>query len=639
MPSQPAAPRRPIQVLPPELQNQIAAGEVVERPASVLKELVENSLDAGATQVDVSIDQGGQGAMTVADDGWGMAPEEMALALTRHATSKIMDVRELESISSFGFRGEALPSIASVSRLKLTSVPRGAAEGFFIEVDSGREAGRGPAALRAGTRIEVRDLFVSVPARLKFLKSPATEARRCQDALFRLALARLDVGLRFSSGGREIFAMRPGQTLAERLAVAWPPAVTGALLPFGFERDGCRAHGLAGDPQAAQGRADRILLYVNGRAVQDRLMLRAVREAYTGRLLSREYPQAVVFLELPPGATDVNVHPAKTEVRFRDESLVFSVVRRAIASALERHMDGAPGSGAGVREALRGGAGPAETTPAAPGDPATHDDLPPRADTRPGFDTWREYTRTVAREERLGFGLPPRPGAAASRDFTGPDRLAEPGPGPRPDAPAPAPAPALDAPPPGPTLDDLGGGPATYLGQLADTYLILRHHDGTLSLVDQHAAHERVLYHSFERAQTRGDAQPLAVPLDLPLHPAEAARLDELWEGLRGLGFGLARPAPELLRVTAIPPLLTVARAKDYLRAAVSGQSRDVRDLWALMSCKAAIKAGQALARDEALALLEAWRAVPGRDYCPHGRPVRIAWTPADLERLFKRKA
>ncbi|WP_028586828.1 DNA mismatch repair endonuclease MutL [Desulfocurvus vexinensis] len=623
MPHQPAAPRRPIQVLPPELQNQIAAGEVVERPASVLKELVENSLDAWATQVDVSIDQGGQGSITVTDDGFGMDPAEMALALTRHATSKIADVRELESIASFGFRGEALPSIASVSRLTLTSIPRGAAEGFCIEVDSGREVARGPAALRAGTRIEVRDLFVSVPARLKFLKSPATEARRCQDALFRLALARLDVGLRLASGGREVFALRPGQTLAERLAVAWPPAVTAALLPFDFARDDCRAHGLAGDPQAAQGRADRILLYVNGRAVQDRLMLRAVREAYSGRLLAREYPQAVVFLELPPGATDVNVHPAKTEVRFRDESLVFSVVRRAIASALERHMDGAPGSGTGVREALRGGAGA----------PDAHDALPPRADARPGFDTWREYTRTVAREERLGFGLPPRPAPAApaaARDFAAPGRLAEPGPGPRPGAPDPAPAPALD---------DLGGGPATYLGQLADTYLILRHHDGTLSLVDQHAAHERVLYHSFERAQTRGDAQPLAVPLDLPLHPAEAARLDELWEGLRTLGFGLERPAPELLRVAAIPPLLTVARAKDYLRAAVSGQSRDVRDLWALMSCKAAIKAGQALARDEALALLEAWRAVPGRDYCPHGRPVRIAWTPADLERLFKRKA
>jgi DNA mismatch repair protein MutL len=623
MPNHPAASPRPIQVLPAELQNQIAAGEVVERPASVLKELVENSLDAGATQVDVSIDQGGQGAMTVADDGWGMGPEEMALALTRHATSKLVDVRELDSIASFGFRGEALPSIASVSRLRLASVARGAVEGFFIEVDSGREVARGPAALRSGTRIEVRDLFVSVPARLKFLKSPATEARRCQDALFRLALARPDVGLRLASGGREIFAMRPGQTLAERLAVAWPPAVTGALMPFDHERDGCRAHGLAGDPQAAQGRADRILLYVNGRAVQDRLMLRAVREAYSGRLLSREYPQAVVFLELPPGATDVNVHPAKTEVRFRDESLVFSVVRRAIAGALERHMDGAPGSGAGVRGALRG-AGAA----GAPGAPQHEDAPPPRAAARPGFDTWREYTRTVAREERLGFGLPPRP--ARPRDPAAPEGLAEPGPGPRLDAPPP---------PPGPTLDDLGGGPAAYLGQLAETYLILRHADGTLSLVDQHAAHERVLYHSFERAQTRGDAQPLAVPLDLPLHPAEAARLDELWEGLRDLGFGLQRPAPELLRVAAIPPLLTVARAKDYLRAAVSGQSRDVRDLWALMSCKAAIKAGQPLARDEALALLEAWRAVPGRDYCPHGRPVRIAWTPADLERLFKRKA
>ena len=637
--STPRAAKRPIRVMPPELQNQIAAGEVVERPSSVLKELVENSLDAGATEVVARIEQGGQALVEVQDDGWGMDPAEMELALTRHATSKVADIHELATIESFGFRGEALPSIASVSHMAITSVPRGAVEGHAIEVEHGAVTSRGPAALRAGTRITVRELFMNVPARLKFLKTVATESRRCQEAFFRLALTRLDTRLTFESGGRAVYSFDAGQSLVERLRGAWPPAITDGLRPFDFERDGVRVHGVAGDPRSAQGRADRILFYVNRRPVQDKMLLAALREAYSGRLLSREYPQAVVFVEMPPEMVDVNVHPAKTEVRFRGERAVFSAIRRGVLQALDaggapRPEDEAPdfdsmGAPMGAPRPSRPGGLPSRNPLGATGGAMVPD--APKA--RPGFDTYGEFKRTTERDIPLGFGPggPSLPSEDLDPSWMEAEAAHSPGPG------------RLDA---GPALAPIAcgaeaavpGAAETYLGQLADTYLILRGADGTLSLVDQHAAHERVLYHTFEEAGERADSQPLALPMDMPLHPAEAEHLREIGDGLRALGFDLRTPTPGSLAVYAIPALLTASRAKDYLRAAVSGQAKDLRDLWALMSCKAAIKAGQILARDEALSLLSAWRATPGRDYCPHGRPVRVSWSVAELERLFKRK-
>ncbi|WP_461210638.1 DNA mismatch repair endonuclease MutL [Desulfocurvus sp. DL9XJH121] len=603
--------KRPIRVMPPELQNQIAAGEVVERPSSVLKELVENSLDAGAASVTARIEQGGQALVEVQDDGWGMEPEEMELALTRHATSKVTDIHELSTIQSFGFRGEALPSIASVSRLTMVSAPQGADVANSLEVEHGRIVSRGPAALPRGTRISVRDLFLNVPARLKFLKAQATESRRCQEAFFRLALTRLDASLALESGGRTVYDFEAGEDLAARLGRAWPPAVAQGLRPFDLQSEDIRVHGVAGDPQAAQGRADRILLFVNRRPVQDKMLLAAVREAYAGRLLSREYPQAVVFVELPPEMVDVNVHPAKSEVRFRGERLVFSAVRRGLLSALDRGPAAAP----------RPASSPTGMPPRNPLGAAGGASMPSKYLTRPGFDTYAEYRRVTERDLPLGMAPGPRgglgPGAGEVR------------------SPAPGQAPVTAA-----DIPEANGadGPETYLGQLGHTYLILRGEDGTLSLIDQHAAHERVLFHSFERAGQRGDSQPLAVPMEMPLHPSEAERLLELGDALRALGFEVRTPQPGAMAVHAIPPLLTAARARDYLRAAVSGQAKSVQDLWALMSCKAAIKAGQVLARDEALALLSSWRATPGKDYCPHGRPVRVSWSRSDLERLFKRK-
>ena len=574
--------RRPILLLPEALQNQIAAGEVVERPSSVLKELVENSLDAGAARVDVELARGGLFLLAVQDDGAGVPAQELTLAVTRHATSKIASAADLWRVSSYGFRGEALPSIASVSRLRMTSRAVEAAEARFVEVEAGVLADEGPAALAAGTRVEVRGLFQNVPARLKFLRSEAAETRRCQDALMRMSLARPEVAFSFTVDGREAFRLPPNQDLAGRLARFWPPAVCQGLRPFDRADGGLRAFGLAGDPATAQGRGERILLFVNGRAVQDRLLLRAVREAYRGRLLSSEHPQLVLFLELPPDEVDVNVHPAKLEVRFRDENAVFSAVRRAVLSALE---SGEPGA------AFFPEAG-AEPGPA----PARRGSLPLEP---PKFSTYREF----------------RAGPGASLRETRKPLF------------APAPEPA--GPPP-------SAGGMEYLGQVAGTYLVLRTADG-LALLDQHAAHERVLFENMRAGRTRGQAQALAAPLDLELHPEEAGRLAEIAGDLERLGFRF-RAEPGLARLTALPPGLETGAAKGYFRAAVSGQSKSLEDLWVLLSCRSAIKAGDALARDEAMALLEAWLACPGREFCPHGRPVLVRFGAADLEKLFKRR-
>jgi len=614
--------RKTIRILPPGLKNQIAAGEVVERPASVVKELVENSLDAGATRVDVAVDGGGRSLILVQDNGSGIPADELNLAVTRHATSKIASFEDLTAIGSFGFRGEALPSIASVSRLTVTSRAEGADEGAFIEVRAGEVAEEGPAALAAGTRVEVRDLFAATPARLKFLKAESTENKRCQDTLMRVALAHPAAGFSLTVGGREVFRLPPGQDLAARLETFWPPAVCAGLLPFDLERDGYRARGLAGSPATAQGRGDRILLYVNGRPVQDKMMLSAVRQAYQGRLISREYPQVVLFLELPPQEVDVNVHPAKLEVRFIEESRVFSAIRSGILQALALVEQG--GSPDHCGQAFRADAPPFQSfEPAAPQGSGAVPSAPAKAMHRPGgegagpkFSTYREFRADYNPPRDLPLPVTPPPARAYDAEGGAAFPVARPGAG-------------VAAP--------LAGTDYTYLGQVADTYLVLRR-GRDLVLVDQHAAHERVLLAAMRRERTKGDSQPLALPLEIGLHPSEAEAVQEAWEALRSLGFRLEMDGSAKLLVRGVPPTLDAGRAREYLADVLAEKARTLDDLWTMMSCKSAIKAGQPLAVDEALALLETWLATPEREYCPHGRPITVTWNPADLERLFKRK-
>ncbi len=655
--------RRPIGLLSAELRNQIAAGEVVERPASVLKELVENSLDAGATQVDIVLENGGQGRIRIQDNGHGIAAEELELAVTRHATSKIQSLHDLSSIYSYGFRGEALPSIASVSRFSLLSCvaqdqDANAAKGLGqrIEVEYGHVVKRGPAPLQQGTIVEVCDLFSNIPARLKFLKSPATENKKAQEWLTRLALAKPDVGFSLHLGQREALRFPAGQSLAERLGEMWPPLIVEALRPFDVTHKEYRAWGLASLPHVSQPRADRMLFYVNGRAVQDKTLISAVREAYKGRLTTKDYPQVVLFLELDGEEVDVNVHPAKTEVRFRDTSSVFSCVRRAILSVLEHGapyaamesdvsphempvqpqgfwgridatgvMQGqkipAPQFTSGVREDEN----PLESSPmemASKGAPSTF------ASYAPSSQAWQGLCEEPApygpdlesNTHREVYGGLQKSPYATMESTQSAAIFADPFPS----------VSAEHAPPP--FVEN--GQNLTYLGQIAQTYLVMRDEGGQMLLLDQHAVHERILYARIEHATL--DRQYLALPLEMPLHGSEEERWHALQPTFERLGFALEMKDGNVL-MTAHPVLLESGAAKAFVQDALAGRKDDLSALLISFSCKGAIKAGQALTHDEAVGLVQQWLQVPQRDFCPHGRPAVLRFGARDLEKMFKR--
>ncbi|WP_165066191.1 DNA mismatch repair endonuclease MutL [Desulfovibrio sp. ZJ200] len=642
---------RHIRLLPPELCNQIAAGEVVERPASVLKELVENSLDADAAHIDVLLENGGQALIRVQDDGCGIPAGELELSVTRHATSKIAAFDDLERIRSYGFRGEALPSIASVSRLKIVSAvcgPDGQSAAHCLEVEHGRLVTSSPASLHKGTVVEVRDLFSNIPARLKFLKTPSTEFKRAQEWLARLALARARTGFTLRSGEREVLRFLPQQSLRQRLGQLWPRLIVEALRPFDGERHGIRAHGLAALPTVSQPRGDRLLLYVNGRSVTDKRLLAAVREAYKGRLTSRDYPQVVLFVEMHPREVDVNVHPAKSEVRFRDESAVFSAVLHAVQSALVTPFSAGLESGeqtdaaaAGVGSS--GGEGFAGAQPASRSDTQSGPAAQSHAPRPQGF--WGSLDNPPLLKSSQAAA--PRSEAPAEEDW----QVDVPCGGLRLHAAAEEPAgygavlfDDARAFPPSPdngegpqAREPLRIGPLRYLGQVARTYLVLCDEHDALLLLDQHAAHERVLYARLRRGGFAGTGQCLALPVELNLHPAEKERFYQLRERLESLGFEL-ECAGDALLMRAMPPVLSRAEARDFLREALAGRKDDLAGLFISMSCKGAVKAGQRLTDDEAAGLLRQWLAVPEREYCPHGRPCVLRWEAGELEKLFKRR-
>ena len=680
--------KKTIRLLPPELSNQIAAGEVVERPASVVKELVENSLDAGAGLVNVELENGGQTLIRVTDNGRGIDADQLELAITRHATSKLYEVGDLQHIDSYGFRGEALPSIASVSRFRMVSAPLledgSAGEASSIDVLYGTMKEVSPATLNRGTMVEVAELFSNVPARLKFLKSPATELKKAQELFTRLALAREDVGFSLSSGSRELLRFEAGQPLAHRLSVLWPPAIVDALRPFDVSVSGMRLHGLTSDPRSSQPRADRMLFYVNGRAVNDRLLLHAVRQAYQGRLTSRDYPQIVLFLNIPPQDVDVNVHPAKNEVRFRDEKSVFGAVLRAVGTALVNTptasalMDESSPSSMKKSDLHRPSARPL-------GFWGEADAV--RVMPRPRFDPEEKVETFSGLREPSAPSLPPLPSSlprsaspsrpphaksAVAQSLLSPTSVQ-----PSTDSDSPpysdlVPSPAHDitsrppvsqkdhnkrpqnspvefeptttapltADPSVPaqtqtTTQDLEG--CRYLGQVARTYLIFVQNDDTLLLLDQHAMHERIFYEKFRRNGSRGMAQTLLVPLELDLHPAESARFMELTDTLARLGFEAACRGGRCT-VHAIPLEMDRTEAESFLREAFSGRVDDLESVWMHHACATAIRAGQHLTQDDVRQLVRQWLQTEEPDYCPHGRPCAVTLERSALEKLFKRK-
>lgn len=592
--------RREIKVLTPELQNQIAAGEVVERPASVLKELVENSLDAGATRIEVTIEGGGQGLIRVQDNGHGLGAQEMELALTRHATSKIGSARDLSRIASFGFRGEALPSIASISRLSFLSNPGPEPEGVKLEVEFGNILGNAPVPLREGSRIEVRDLFVNTPARLKFLKTQNTEFKKCQETVQRFALAHLGVEFLFVSGGRQILHVPSKQSLGERVSRIWPEQITTGLKHLQCEeQEGYRLHGLVGSPESAQARSGRILFFVNNRPVQDKLLLSGLRQAYKGKLLSREYPQAVLFLEVPVPEVDVNVHPAKSEVRFRDEQLVFSLIRRGVNRSLQAVED--------ATSSKKNGSDP----------------LPPTA--RGGF--WGQEYQFQSLSDLPGTRVEEQSQATTPQPFepVAPAGSAPQSPGAQAEESRPV-SPAI--------LKDSG---SVYLGQIHQTYLLLKDRGQGLCILDQHAAHERVLFEQYKATGENGSRQNLILPIEKRLHPSERTALEKSGSLLRRLGFSFERPSKEQVLVRAVPSSLDTGQAKKFLDSVLSEQLKTLDQIWCLLACRQALKAGEQLATEEALQLITAWQSCRDKEHCPHGRPTLVRLGQSQLEKMFKR--
>lgn len=643
-----------IALLPHELQNQIAAGEVVERPSSVVKELVENSLDAGALSVRVLLENGGQTRIRVQDDGIGIPSDELELAITRHATSKITAIEDLENIRSYGFRGEALPSIASVSNFTLTSAHKLSdgtlADAYEIHVNHGELLSVAPSVLHSGTIIEVRDLFEKVPARLKFLKTPATEFKRAQEWLVRLALAQPSVAFSLHSAEREVFAFPADQDVFTRLQCLWPPLITESLIPFSGFRHGIRAHGFTALPHVSQPRADRQYFYVNGRSVSDKRLTAAVREAYKGRLTTRDCPQIVLFVEVAPEDVDVNVHPAKSEVRFRDESSIFSAVFTAISESLNNHVHSrSMSSNEDIYSDSSCSYSNQNNTDNshAIGFWGTLDiDSPVSKEnkSKSAIGEWQVQTTENANSQdclhesaRISYSL-------GGRDFTREDtEMAE-------IAQLPNDTPSINSLPDNccvapfvqSSVENCSRGVSItsyrYLGQVADTYLILVDEADNLFLLDQHAAHERILFSKFIGQSISATSQLLSFPLSLSLHTAEQSRFFAVRDTLEKMGFVLRLSGKEL-EVSALPTMLSRKDAQAVLKDILAGCKDDLTALYASMSCKAAIKAGQKLTPDEAAGLIAQWLETPDKEHCPHGRPCFLRFDASALEKMFKRKA
>ncbi|MFL6845814.1 MAG: DNA mismatch repair endonuclease MutL [Allosphingosinicella sp.] len=585
-----------IRRLPEHLVNRIAAGEVVERPASALKELIENAIDAGATRIAVSLAAGGIERIEVTDDGSGMSPAEMALALERHATSKLPG-EEIEAVTTLGFRGEALPSIASVARLTLESRVRGS-DGWSRIVDNGRLEGEGPAALPPGTRIRVEHLFARVPARRKFLRSERSEYGACVDVVKRLAMARPDIGFTLEHDGRRPIAVQPGEDRPARVAALTDRELHSNSVAIDYDRGQARLGGVAGLPTFNRGVADHQFLFVNGRPVKDRLLIGAVRAAYQDLLARDRHPVVALFIDLPGEEVDVNVHPAKTEVRFRDPA----GIRGLIVGGLRHALDGA-----GFRSAQ----------PAAANVP------------------WQTGGET--RHSREG-GNPASFWTPAFAGVTG--RVAEP----RSDYLPQGRAEPASAPPPESNRFPLG----VARGQVSATYIVAEAEDG-LVLVDQHAAHERLVLERMRRAVADGGVArqalllPEVVELDEPACDRLEARAGELAE----MGLELERFGPRAILVRATPALLghgdvrgLVTDLADELAAfdeALSLKER-IDHVAATMACHGSVRAGRILSVAEMNALLREMEVTPHSGQCNHGRPTWVKLAHGDIEKLFGRK-
>ncbi|MBV9510112.1 MAG: DNA mismatch repair endonuclease MutL [Caulobacteraceae bacterium] len=623
----------PIRRLPPETVNRIAAGEVVERPASAVKELVENAIDAGAGQIDVQAEQGGLTRILVCDDGGGLAPEELGLAVERHATSKLEANAEgdfdLLNIATLGFRGEALPSIGSVARLTLTARARGAADAFALSVEGGAVGTPQPAAFAGphGARLEVRDLFYATPARLKFMKSPRAEAMAIAEELKRQAMAHEAVGFSLDLDGRRTLrlpAERAGpEGRLKRLAAILGAEFEDNALLIDQAREGVTLSGYAGLPTYSRGNAAHQYLFVNGRPVRDRLLQGALRAAYADFLARDRHPAAALFVELPPEQVDVNVHPAKAEVRFRDPALVRGLIVGALRHAL---------AGAGHR---------ASTTTAA----AALNGFRPGAGWTPppparGFSAWGAGGWTPEAASRTPAAALPGMAEISARFEQ--------------DAPASVFDHAVDDPAAqASAVTDPVFDPADYpLGaaraQVHGTYIVAQTRDGVV-IVDQHAAHERLVYERMKVELEAGGVarQALLLPEVVDLDPAEAERVTEKADELARLGLVLEPFGPGAILVRETPALLGETDVAGLVRdiaddlaenGAALALAERLQGVCATMACHGSVRAGRRLGAAEMNALLREMEATPHSGQCNHGRPTYVELKLADIERLFGRR-
>lgn len=584
-----------IQRLPELLINQIAAGEVIERPASALKELLENSLDAGATEIAVQLENGGIKLLRVRDNGGGIVPEQLPLALMRHATSKTASLDDLQRVASMGFRGEALASIASVAQVSLTSRHSEAAHGWKIEAADGTQSEAMPAAHAQGTSIEMRELYFNTPARRKFLKSESTEYAWCEETFKRIALSRPNVAFSLQHNGKSVWQL-PKHDLAQRITAILGTEFGQHAVSVERQISNLRLYGIAALPAYSRSTRDEQYFFVNGRFVRDKVLMHAVRQAYQDILHHQRHPAFVLFFELPPEQVDVNVHPAKSEVRFRESQGIHQFVFHALQDALSATMK--------------------ESAPANP--------APSPAPAGEGWGEGSQRTFAPIQQQSISFSAAQPQPAYKLWEEVAAVREQE------------ATAPQQDAHPLG-----------YALGQLSGIYILAQNPHG-LIVVDMHAAHERIVY---ERLKTAFDAQqmptqPLLVPVTFTADTLDVATVEEQQEALQKLGFDIAPISTHTLAVRAMPALLKQSKAEAAAREVLHelrdfGASRALterrNELLATLACHSAVRANQQLSLPEMNAILREMEQTERADQCNHGRPTWFQVTLAELDAMFMR--
>lgn len=622
-----------IQLLSPRLANQIAAGEVVERPASVVKELVENALDAGADRIDVEIEQGGAKLIRVRDDGSGIAEEDLPLALSRHATSKVFTLDDLEAVASLGFRGEALASISSVSRLTLTSRTEAQEAAARVEVE-GRDmdARIAPAAHPVGTTVEVRDLFFNTPARRKFLRTEKTEFNHVEECVRRQALSRFDTGFTLRHNQRVVQSLRPAESVLDKErrigALCGQQFIDNAVV-IDAEATGLRLWGWVALPTFSRSQADLQYFFVNGRVIRDKLVAHAVRQAYRDVLYNNRHPAFVLYLEVDPATVDVNVHPTKHEVRFRDGRLVHDFIFRTLHRALADVRPDDQLRGAVAQSIVREG----DVSPQLQAQPSMGGSSAPWPGSpgRSGFSAPEsgQSQQEWKASDQLGFYQSLNEGGG----------IATPG------RSGPGGQPAADITPPRDSGEEPPLGYA--IAQLHGIYILAQSRSG-LIVVDMHAAHERITYERMKHALAEQDlkSQPLLVPLSLAVSQKEASLADSHGEELQRLGLQVERLGPETLAVRQIPALLRGADSEQLVRDVLAdliehGQSDRVEavthELLGTMACHGSVRANRQLTVPEMNSLLRDMEATERSGQCNHGRPTWTLVTLSELDKLFLR--